>query len=191
MDLKNPSKWVVWGGVVLLTILLGLADWKTGHELNFFVFYFAPIGMAAWYLGYGASTVVAIVCAIVWFNADHLTNYIYVSPAYAVWNTMIRLCSFLIISWSTSRIRTLLTLEHQATDDLRRTLSEIKILQGLVPICAQCKKIRDDQGIWHPMEVYISDRTEARFSHGYCPECARRALEEAGLRDPARRPTTR
>jgi hypothetical protein len=65
---------------------------------------------------------------------------------------------------------------------LRRSLSEIRVLQGLLPICAQCKKIRDAEGIWQHLEVYTGEHSDARFSHSYCPECARKVLEEAGIR---------
>ena len=58
--------------------------------------------------------------------------------------------------------------------ELRDALSKVKTLSGLLPICASCKRIRDDRGRWEPMEVYIRDRSEADFSHGICPECARK-----------------
>jgi len=48
---------------------------------------------------------------------------------------------------------------------------EVKQLEGLLPICAYCKKIKDDENHWQHMETYISHRTEANFSHGICPEC--------------------
>lgn len=57
---------------------------------------------------------------------------------------------------------------------LRTALDEIKVLRGIVPICSFCKKIRDDQGYWNQLEAYIRDHSEAEFSHGICPECARR-----------------
>lgn len=56
--------------------------------------------------------------------------------------------------------------------ELRRALSEIKTLRGILPICMNCKKIRDDRGYWNQVEVYVRDHTEADFSHGLCPECA-------------------
>ena len=56
-------------------------------------------------------------------------------------------------------------------ESLRQALDEIKTLSGIVPICANCKKIRDDQGFWSQVEVYVRDHTEATFSHGICPEC--------------------
>jgi DNA-binding response OmpR family regulator len=48
---------------------------------------------------------------------------------------------------------------------------EVKQLEGLLPICAYCKSIRDEKNEWHQLEHYISDRTDAQFSHGYCPSC--------------------
>ena len=57
---------------------------------------------------------------------------------------------------------------------LQRALSEVKTLRGFLPICAACKKIRDDKGYWNQIEAYISARSDARFSHGICPDCARK-----------------
>jgi ligand-binding sensor domain-containing protein len=54
---------------------------------------------------------------------------------------------------------------------VERAVADIKILQGLLPICAWCKKIRDDKGYWTQMEAYIKDHSEAVFSHGMCPDC--------------------
>ena len=56
--------------------------------------------------------------------------------------------------------------------------SQVHQLSGLLPICAQCKKVRDDQNYWHEVESYISQRTEARFSHGYCPACLKKFTAE-------------
>lgn len=58
--------------------------------------------------------------------------------------------------------------------DLEEALSEVRTLSGLLPICASCKNIRDDQGYWTQMEAYISDHSEAEFSHSMCPPCAQR-----------------
>jgi ABC-type uncharacterized transport system substrate-binding protein len=57
---------------------------------------------------------------------------------------------------------------------LNETLSQIKTLHGLLPICAACKKIRDDQGYWNQIEIYIAEHTDAVFSHSICPECQRK-----------------
>lgn len=57
--------------------------------------------------------------------------------------------------------------------ELQKVLSEVKKLSGLLPICASCKKIRDDKGYWSQIESYIRDHSEAEFSHGICPECTK------------------
>jgi PAS domain S-box-containing protein len=56
--------------------------------------------------------------------------------------------------------------------ELQDALADVKLLSGLVPICASCKKIRDDQGYWTQIESYIQDRSDAKFSHSICPDCA-------------------
>ncbi len=59
-------------------------------------------------------------------------------------------------------------------EELREALGRVKTLKGLVPICAWCKKIRDDAGYWQQLEAYLRDHSEAELSHGICPECASR-----------------
>jgi K+-sensing histidine kinase KdpD len=61
---------------------------------------------------------------------------------------------------------------------LQEALVKVKQLSGLLPICASCKRIQDDKGSWRQMEAYISDHSDVMFSHGYCPECGKKALEE-------------
>lgn len=63
-------------------------------------------------------------------------------------------------------------------EKLEKALAEVKTLQGILPICANCKKIRDDRGDWVPMEAYLRDRTDADFSHGICPACAKKLYPE-------------
>jgi hypothetical protein len=62
--------------------------------------------------------------------------------------------------------------------ELRKALSEVKRLSGMLPICASCKKIRDDKGYWTQIEAYIRDHSEAEFSHSVCPECAKKLYPE-------------
>jgi DNA-binding response OmpR family regulator len=62
--------------------------------------------------------------------------------------------------------------QQKLISQLENALSEIKTLKGCIPICASCKKIRDDEGYWNQLEAYISKHTDAIFSHGLCPECA-------------------
>jgi two-component system, response regulator PdtaR len=62
--------------------------------------------------------------------------------------------------------------------ELEQALGEVKKLQGILPICANCKKIRDDTGYWQQIEAYISDHSDAEFSHGICPDCAKKLYPE-------------
>ncbi|MBI4974457.1 MAG: PAS domain-containing protein [Candidatus Omnitrophica bacterium] len=62
--------------------------------------------------------------------------------------------------------------------ELKDAIAKVKQLSGMLPICAGCKKIRDDKGYWNQIEIYIRDHSEAEFTHGLCPDCARKAYEE-------------
>lgn len=61
--------------------------------------------------------------------------------------------------------------------ELYTALNEVKALRGIIPICASCKKIRDDNGFWQQVEVYVSAHSDVMFSHGCCPECAERVIK--------------
>lgn len=61
---------------------------------------------------------------------------------------------------------------------LKKASANIRTLKGLVPICSVCKKIRDDKGFWQQLEVYVSEHTEADFSHGICEDCAAEMMED-------------
>jgi len=65
--------------------------------------------------------------------------------------------------------------------ELQGALENVKTLSGLLPICANCKKIRDDKGYWNQIEAYISDHSEADFSHSICPECAKKLYPDLDL----------
>ncbi|WP_243302966.1 hypothetical protein [Geothrix oryzisoli] len=70
------------------------------------------------------------------------------------------------------------------TQELQTALDTIKTLHGILPICASCKKIRDDQGSWNQLETYISQHTDADFTHGICPDCAKRLYPDLHHREP-------
>lgn len=74
--------------------------------------------------------------------------------------------------------RSLLRERAQLVEDLKLALERVRTLHGLIPICAHCKRVRDDQGYWEQVETYIRDRSEATFSHGICPECIRQFHSE-------------
>ena len=69
------------------------------------------------------------------------------------------------------RVVKLQTMLAERVREVEDALSRVKQLQGLLPICSYCKKIRDDQNYWHQVESYVGKHTDARFSHGICPDC--------------------
>ena len=86
-----------------------------------------------------------------------------------------------------ARVASALTLKHemdsrkareadlrQSNDELQRALKEVKVLRGLIPICASCKKIRNDGGFWQQLEDYLSEHSGVEFSHGLCQPCIKK-----------------
>jgi PleD family two-component response regulator len=69
-----------------------------------------------------------------------------------------------------ARIQTHIQLS-QTMKALKEALNKVKVLSGLLPICAHCKKVRDDKGYWNQIEAYIDAHSEVKFSHGICPDC--------------------
>jgi len=85
------------------------------------------------------------------------------------------------------KIKHLIELERKLSNELKTSLSEIKTLKGLLPICAVCKKIRDDNGYWQQLEEYIAMHSDAQFTHGFCRECADKILKDAGIDSPGKK----
>lgn len=70
--------------------------------------------------------------------------------------------------------------------DLRQALEQVRTLQGIIPICMHCKKIRDDAGYWEQVEAYVSRHADVRFSHGICPECVKRHYRDFDIGESTR-----
>ncbi|HTY89080.1 MAG TPA: hypothetical protein VMB80_16660 [Candidatus Acidoferrum sp.] len=181
--LEFIGDWVILAAIVTL---LGYVDYLTGFEFAFFAFYFIPIIIGTWRLGLLSGILLSIVSAVAWSIADRCSGHLYSNQWYAVWNTLMRLGSFLTVTWLTAHY-ILLRTRYRALDDQRRQLAAtVKLLEGLLPICTSCKKICDHNGTWQTLERYIATQPEAKFSHGMCPECRKLWSAAAGLSDQAR-----
>lgn len=66
---------------------------------------------------------------------------------------------------------------NERVRDLEQSLAQVKRLQGLVPICAWCKSVRNDQNFWQQVDTYIAEHSEARFTHGICPDCTAKLMK--------------
>jgi hypothetical protein len=78
------------------------------------------------------------------------------------------------VSERTRELEKTIAERQELISELTLSLAKVKTLSGLLPICANCKKIRDDQGYWNQIETYISSHSDAEFSHSLCPECLRK-----------------
>jgi hypothetical protein len=95
-----------------------------------------------------------------------------------LWKVLANRSLALFAIWTTAILSYQRTIIH---GEKEKALLEVKKLTGLLPICASCKKIRDDKGYWNQIELYIRDRSEVEFSHGICPECAKKLYPDLKL----------
>jgi len=152
----NPLWWVA------VTVVLIWVDYVVGAGTQFPVLYVIPVALAAWYSGRRPALAIAL--------AVPLAHIIFVMAAWhapggalagPVGATIFRGAAIVIMALWFGRLA-----EHE--QELYR---HVERLEGLLPICAFCKRIRNGTGDWEPLEQFISTRSEAQFSHAFCPEC--------------------
>lgn len=151
-----------------------LVDYLTGRAVQFPIVYALPVGMAAWTERKAAAALLAffLPCARVIFHYPwHAVQPLSVT----LLNALIAAVALLLYAYLVDRVAW----------QTRRLKGEVKVLQGLLPICASCKRIRTDTGEYEPIEHYIAERSEVSFSHGICPECARKLYPEYFQEDKA------
>lgn len=88
---------------------------------------------------------------------------------------------FVGLSRDITNIKNLEQDRNRVISELESALSKIKTLHGMIPICSSCKNVRNDEGYWLQVEEYVQEHSDADFSHGFCPDCAKKFLEESGL----------
>ncbi len=157
---------------------LGVLDYVTPFEFDVFIFFSIPVALAAWAVGRWAGVLTALLAAVAWAGAHFLESNPYSSPFYAGWNAILHMGWMLLVALALARIRTDLDRERQLNTALGAALEQVKVLQGLLPVCAWCHRIRDAEGNWGELESYIRKHTDAEFTHGICPACKNRVLKE-------------
>ena len=99
-----------------------------------------------------------------------------------LWMRLIIVTIVLLFGYISQRVANKITAayrkEKELTKKLEDSFQEIKVLRGLLPICASCKKIRDEKGYWNQIESYIKYNSEAEFTHSLCPECTKKLYPE-------------
>ncbi len=102
-------------------------------------------------------------------------NPVYVEvSAYPIKDSTGKIIRFVHISKNISERKNLEKERERLIKELQDALAEIRTLKGIIPICSCCKNIRNDRGYWQQMEAYISQNSEAKFTHGICPDCAKK-----------------
>jgi hypothetical protein len=156
---------------ILLILVIAVIDHITVYEIGFFVLYYIPIIFFSWYSTKIGAVIISLVCINVLYIANYHTGYQYTLTFTNAWNMTLLFASFLLVSLGAQHVSHLLKAEKELSAKLKNAINEIEQLSGLLPICASCKKIRDDKGYWENIEKYISTHTKATFTHGVCPEC--------------------
>ncbi|GAB4460740.1 MAG: hypothetical protein Kow0031_40150 [Anaerolineae bacterium] len=109
---------------------------------------------------------------------DLLAGHIYTHPVTPYWNGMVRLGFFLIVTYMFAALQASWQRKEQLIAELQTTLTKVKLLEGILPVCSFCKKIRDKDNRWNSMEGYLMEHSEAQFSHTFCPECGKKHYPE-------------
>ena len=142
-----------------LSLLIAAIDYLSGPFIYFSILFVFPIVLATWFNGRLWGMILA--CCLPFVRV--FLRYPWDAPwssSEGVINAGIRIMFFIIV---------VLLVDSEAK---RRALQEeIKVLKGLLPICSFCKKIRTKENEWVMLEEYITEHSEAEFSHGFCPQC--------------------
>ncbi len=156
-----------------LSLIILLVDYVTGPFIQFPFLFILPVIFATWNNGkwWGITYALALPLVRLYFNTVWTIPWTLVE---SIINALIRICILILLAYLVDRV---------AKESIA-SKKEVKLLEGLLPICASCKKIRDSSNEWRQLEEYITRHSEAKFTHGVCPECAQKLY---GI-DPARLP---
>jgi len=111
-------------GCAVLLVILTWIDYVTGYEFGFFIFYFIPVSIAAWYGGRRSGLAFALASGVAWFVSDRLSLHPYSKAFFIYWETFIRLVSFLTTALTLNKIRELATAHARLRDSLREAQAE-------------------------------------------------------------------
>ncbi|MBF0467461.1 MAG: hypothetical protein HQK61_01015 [Desulfamplus sp.] len=147
---------------ILIAFIVLLIDYVTGRHIEFPIAYALPVGMSAWRQRRGLAYAMAILlplARVLFYFPWNAMQFIYT----AALNAPITVLVLMIYAYLVDRT-------SWQTEELEK---ELKRLEGILPICASCKKIRNEAGEYEQMEKYVTEHSQASFSHGICPECAK------------------
>ena len=148
-----PMYWIA------CSFLIIAADHLTDPYIQFPILFLMPVTLASVYNGRWWGLGLAV--AMPWIRFYFESKAVPWAVTQEAINTVI--CVVVLSGFA--------ILVDRTAQQTRALLREVKILRGLLPICSFCKKIRGEDNIWEHIELYVTERSEARFSHGICPAC--------------------
>jgi K+-sensing histidine kinase KdpD len=157
----TPSKQTALFVGIGLSILLLIADFFAGPIIQFPITYLIPVSLISWYNGKRWGLFLSIVMPLIRLFFHFM---LWQAPWTFVESSVNALIRIIVISIFAVLI------DRMATQS-RILTRHVDLLEGLLPICSYCKKIRDKDDKWQFLEVYIAERSQATFSHGICPDC--------------------
>jgi len=162
--LSKYQKLVLWGG---LALLMAAGDYVMGPFLQFPFLFVFPVSLASWYNGRKWGLLLAVILPLfrLYFSTLWLIPWTMLDASI---NAVIRILVLSLVAVLVDRT----AVQNRALNE------EIRVLRGIVPICSFCKRIRSDNNAWEQLESYITQHSEAQFSHGLCPECAQEHYRE-------------
>lgn len=169
---------LLFGKGLALVLLIGGADYLTGTNLSLSALYLAPIGLVSWYAGKKSGILISLFSVVTISLADYYSGKIYHHYLVELWNTLLLFAFFAVVAALLSGLKSEIEKREKLIIELRNAVDEIRKLSGLLPICAWCKKIRNDQGYWQQVEHYIAEHADVKFTHGICPDCLKKVSPE-------------
>ena len=154
------SPWNDWRVLFLIALLMACCDFLAGPIVFFPILFVIPVALMAWNCGLRTALRLAAILCIIRFCIQYKWGIPYTLPV-AIINAIIRLTLLFLITFLCGKL-------SEQTQALR---ARVRTLEGLLPTCAYCKDIRDENGEWQQIEEFVASRSEARFSHGICPKC--------------------
>ncbi len=152
------NRWVLF----CMALLVACFDFLAGPIVFFPVLFVIPVALMGWNCGLRTALVLGTVLCTLRFFIQWMAWGIPFTMPVAIVNALLRLVILFLITFLCAKL-------SGAIQALR---ARVRTLEGILPTCCFCKDIRDEQGNWHQIEAYVASRSEARFSHGVCPECA-------------------
>ncbi len=176
MSLTDPNprgRLLRFGIAVLASALALLITWLLVPylERGRFTLFFAAVMVSAWYGGAGPGLFASVLAL--------LSGNLFSAPFGSSSPAGVQIAQASAFLFAAFLISLLNSVRKRLNRELTESLAQVKLLSGLLPICSSCKMIREDGGGWSQIETYISNHSEATFTHGVCPDCYQKVFPES------------